>query len=172
MRQRAGQISSATSVIGIDTSWSSLKLARKLLRGRSHCHLFQMDACRLGFCDRLFDCVICIQNGISVFAVSQRDLIREAIRVTRPGGVVLFSTYSERFWDDRLQWFQLQADAGLLAEIDTDATGDGVIVCKDGFRATTVSPDEFLTLTCGLEVDVVLTEVDASSLFCEMIVAS
>ena len=52
-----------------------------------------MDAAALGFRDRVFDVVVCIQNGISAFKVDRRALIAEAIRVTRPGGSVLFSSY-------------------------------------------------------------------------------
>ena len=88
------------------------------------------------------------------------------MRVTRPGGTVLFSSYSENFWDDRLEWFELQAQHGLLGEIDYAATGNGVIVCKDGFTASTVTPDQFKAHTSQLGVASEIKEVDDSSLFC------
>ncbi|GAF70576.1 unnamed protein product, partial [marine sediment metagenome] len=121
-----------------------------------------------GFRDGVFDVVVCIQNGISAFHVDQRVLIAESIRVTRPGGRVLFSSYSERFWKHRLEWFRLQAEQRLLGEIDWQATRDGVIVCKDGFRATTIGPDEFISLTSEFNVQRRIVEVDQSSLFCEL----
>ena len=160
----------AKTVVGIDTSLESLRLAqKKLVSGRpSSCYLSVMNAVELGFSDRLFDMVICIQNAISAFKVNQRKLIKEAIRVTRIGGTVLLSSYSENFWEDRLQWFQLQADYGLIGEIDYNQTGDGVIVCHDGFSATTISPDEFVALTSGLDVKPRISEVDSSSVFYEM----
>ncbi|KPJ72342.1 hypothetical protein AMJ52_06575, partial [candidate division TA06 bacterium DG_78] len=101
-------------VIGIDTSFSSLHLARTAQRGIENCDLLTMDAVQLAFRDRVFDCVICIQNGISAFHVDQKSLIGESIRVAKPGGLVLFSSYSDKFWKHRLEWFQLQAEAGLL----------------------------------------------------------
>ena len=155
-------------VIGIDTSLASLQLAREMLGGISNCHLLCMDAVQLAFRDRVFDCVVCIQNGISAFHVNQQDLIRESLRVTKPGGIVLFSSYSDRFWEDRLHWFQLQSEAGLVGEIDHEKTGDGVIVCKDGFTATAVRPHQFRSLTAGLDVETWIVEVDESSLFCEI----
>jgi ubiquinone/menaquinone biosynthesis C-methylase UbiE len=155
-------------VIGIDTSRPSLLLGKKWCRDVSNCLFLEMDASHLLFLNETFDVVICIQNGISAFKVDERQLINEAIRVTRPGGTVLFSTYSDKFWKERLHWFELQAQAGLLGEIDYEKTGNGVIVCKDGFMATTVSKDKFLALTSGLKVDVKIEEVDESSLFCEM----
>ncbi|RLB21785.1 MAG: class I SAM-dependent methyltransferase, partial [Deltaproteobacteria bacterium] len=123
-----------------------------------------------GFRKRVFDRVVCIQNGISAFKVEPRRLVLEALRVTRPGGKVLFSSYSPRFWNERLEWFQRQAELGLLGEIDYEATGNGVIVCKDGFRATTFGAEEFLSLVSDLHVSPQITEVDGSSIFCEMTV--
>ncbi len=158
----------AQTIVGIDTSLASLHLGREQLLGLSTCHLVSMDAIRLGFRDHIFDRVICIQNGISAFHVNQRDLVCESIRVTKHGGTVLVSSYADKFWTDRLEWFRLQSEAGLLGEIDEEKTGNGVIVCKDGFTATTVRPSEFLALVAEFDVDARIVEVDESSLFCEI----
>ena len=160
---------SAGSVVGIDTSLESILLGQGMFGQIPNCAFAQMNAVRLGFHDKMFDVVICIQNGISAFHVHQRDLIRESFRVAKPGGTILFSSYCEKFWEDRLMWFQLQSDAGLLGEIDREKTHNGTIVCKDGFVATTVSPDQFELLTQGLDADVRVVEVDGSSCFCEII---
>ena len=160
------------TIVGIDTSLASLMMARDLLEDRDNCHLFQMDAIKTAFADNSFDFVVCIQNGISAFHVDHRELVREAVRITRPGGLAMFSTYTQRFWEHRIKWFKLQAEAGLLGKIDYDASGDGVVVCKDGFRATTVSPREFMRMTDDLDAEVSLVEVDESSLFCEIVIDS
>jgi 2-polyprenyl-6-hydroxyphenyl methylase/3-demethylubiquinone-9 3-methyltransferase len=159
----------AGSVIGIDNSEASLLLAQETTAGISNCLLAAMDAVQMGFIKNTFDVVTCIQNGISAFHVDQKQLLKESIRVTKPGGIILFSSYSDKFWNHRLEWFQMQADAGLLGEIDYEKTGSGVIICKDGFKATTVTPDRFLALTSDLRVEVDIVEVDESSLFCEII---
>jgi ubiquinone/menaquinone biosynthesis C-methylase UbiE len=156
------------SVVGIDTSRASLELAGEILASVGSVRLAAADAVKLPFRDATFDVVACIQNGISAFHVDQRALIAEAVRVTRVGGTTLFSSYSDKFWEDRLEWFELQADAGLLGEIEYEKTGDGVIVCKDGFTATTVGPGEFRELTAGLNAEVNVTEADGSSVFCEI----
>ena len=158
----------AHRVIGIDTSIFSLHLGQEMLCEISNCFLVNMDAIRLAFSDRAFDRVVCIQNGISSLHVNQKDLIRESIRVTKVGGTILFSSYSDKFWKDRLEWFELQSKAELLGAIDNERTRDGVIVCKDGFTATTVSPDQFLSLTTGFNVNVQVVEVDESSIFYEV----
>lgn len=157
-------------VVGIDTSSKSLALARELAGSDSGCEFLEMDALKLRFQDGEFDAVVCVQNGICAFAVDQEVLLREALRVTRSGGRVFFSSYAEQFWPHRLGWFQLQAERGLVGEIDTNLTGDGVIVCKDGFRAGSMSPSDFRRLCERLGMDPVITEVDGSSLFCELVV--
>jgi 2-polyprenyl-6-hydroxyphenyl methylase/3-demethylubiquinone-9 3-methyltransferase len=156
-------------VVGIDTSFISLQLARQSVGRAPSFALAAMDAVALGFRDGQFDLVACVQNGISAFHVDQRRLIAEAVRVTRPGGRVLFSSYLESFWPERIAWFRIQADHGLLGEIDESASGDGVIVCTDGFRATTVSPGQFADLARGIDGAVMMHEVDGSSLFCEIL---
>ncbi|MBI3193252.1 MAG: methyltransferase domain-containing protein [Ignavibacteriae bacterium] len=154
-------------IFGIDTSQSSLLLARENLKDISNCYLSRMNAVQLTFTDKFFNSVVCIQNGISAFHVDQQKLIHESVRVTKRGGVILFSTYSEKFWKHRLQWFQLQSEAGLLGEIDYDKTGNGTIICKDGFTATTVSAEQFKRLASHVkQIRVTIEEVDESSLFC------
>lgn len=158
-------------VVGIDTSRASLDLAGDTVSGIGNCRLAAMDAGALGFVDDSFDLVVCIQNGISAFHADQRLLIDESVRVARRGGLVLFSSYADRFWDERLRWFEQQAEAGLLGEIDYERTGDGVIMCTDGFTATTVNASRFRSLTAGLDAGIVIEEIDGSSVFCRIIPA-
>ncbi len=154
--------------VGIDTAFDSLRLHGDLCQNVTNCPVIAMDAGCLGFKDGQFDKVVCVQNGISAFQMEPKTLISEALRVTSPGGSVFLSSYAKRFWDDRLSWFKLQAEHRLIGEIDEEATAEGVILCKDGFRATTVSADDFRCLAseCGLVP--IVTEVDGSSLFCEL----
>jgi 2-polyprenyl-6-hydroxyphenyl methylase/3-demethylubiquinone-9 3-methyltransferase len=158
----------ARRVVGIDTSLPSLSHGRTFLSGMQNCLLIPMDAAQLAFVDDAFDVVVCIQNGISAFHVDQKSLLRESIRVTKRGGTILLSSYSEKFWEHRLEWFLRQSQEGLLGEIDFSKTRDGSIVCKDGFVSSTVGRDRFLALASGLGVTTTIEEVDESSVFCEM----
>jgi len=153
-------------VVGVDISWSSLALGRSYLRRTKNCVLLVMDAAQLAFVDGSFDVSVCIQNGISAFHRDPARLFEESVRVTKRGGVALFSTYAERFWPHRLEWFRKQAKEGLLGEVDEERTGDGIIVCRNGFRATTFSGGQFRSLAAALPVSVEIAEVDGSSLFC------
>ena len=153
---------------GIDISPASLRMASTFLTEMRSVRLARMNALHLAFASGTFDLVFCIQNGISAFHVDRRRLMREAVRVTAPGGTVLFSSYAAGFWDHRLEWFRMQANAGLIGEIDEESTADGVIRCRDGFSATTVGSREFRELAGGLGCEVIVRTVQNSSLFCEI----
>lgn len=152
-------------VIGIDTSLKTLAYGRTYLSGVP-VQLLGMDASELGFTSRVVDAVLCIQNGLSAFHVDSNKVITEAIRVTRPGGLLLFSSYSPNFWDHRLEWFRLQSREGLVGEIDDSRTKVGKIVCKDGFTATVIGEKQFLKLFGRKEVKAEIVEIDGSSVFC------
>jgi len=154
-------------VTGIDISSDNIKLAEKCF-SLPNIRYHVMDAIALDFPDDTFDITLCIQNGISAFRVDPEALIREALRVTREGGLLLFSSYSDKFWNDRLHWFHIQSKEGLIGEIDDDLTKNGIIVCRDGFRAVTCSGSEFLELASKFNIAAKIHEVDASTVFCEM----
>lgn len=153
-------------IFGIDISLDNIKLAGQLLAGIPRCRLFVMDAVKLACRDKFFDQVVCIQNGISAFHVDPVALIQESIRVTKECGQIIFSSYSPRIWPERIKWFKVQAEAGLIGTIDWQQTKDGTIVCHDGFSATTVTPKQFYALARDLPVRAAVEEVDGSSIFC------
>jgi len=159
----------ASQIIGNDISKDSLELARSYMEGCQNYAVFLMDASQMSFRSCTFDIVFCIQNGISAFGVSKKRLIAESIRVTKNNGAILFSSYSPRIWEARLEWFRRQSQFGLIGEIDEKKTRDGTIVCKDGFRATTISSDQFLKFFDEFGLETSITEVDESSIFCKAI---
>lgn len=164
-----GRLTSVASrVVGIDTAPESLEQGRRLHRGDDRLEFLCMDAIDLRFPDGSFDAVLCLQNGICAFGVDQVRLIEEALRVVRPGGIILLSSYSDRFWSDRLAWFELQAEEGLVGRIDRAASTNGVIACEDGFRAGRMTPDQFHALCAMVGVEAQVCEVDGSSVFCEI----
>ncbi len=157
-------------IVGIDTAPANLALAARLGADHRNCEFLPMDAADLDFPDGSFDAVLCLQNGICAFGCDHERLVREAARVCRPGGRLFFSSYAEEFWPHRLAWFELQAAHGLMGAIDHEATGDGVIVCEDGFRAGFMGPAEFAALWKRLGLAADITTVDGSATFCESVV--
>lgn len=169
-RVLAELVHKAQSAVGIDNCVESLRMARPFVGSAASCKLAVMDAVHLGFRDGQFDLVLCVQNGIGVFEVEPSALIAEVLRVTRSGGRILISTYSDRFWDHRLEWFEIQAEHGLIGAIDPDASGGGTIVSCDGFRASSLAWEDFTSLTAPYGLEARILEIDESSVFCEILV--
>lgn len=155
---------SCQSILGLDIAAESVSLAQEYLRDHANAKVIEMDVHHLAL-DQRFDVVLCLQNGLSAMKVMSGNTIERILDVTESGGRICFSTYSEKFWEHRLMWFQEQAEKGLLGELDLEQTRDGVIVCKDGFRAITHSPEDLSRIgdLSGYEYE--LREVDESSLF-------
>jgi 2-polyprenyl-6-hydroxyphenyl methylase/3-demethylubiquinone-9 3-methyltransferase len=158
--------SKAHEVYGIDISGENIDFAREFTTTFDNVHLYEMDAEELTFQNNLFDVVVAIQNAVSAFKITPERLVIESLRVTKPGGKVILSSYSDKIWEARLEWFVKQAEEGLLGEIDWEKTKDGIIICKDGFKATTYSSSDFQELIEKLNLQATITEVDSSSLFC------
>ena len=95
-------------------------------------------------------------------------LLEEALRVTSAGGRVLFSTFSDALWPERLAWFEAQAAEELVGEIDYAATHTREIVCRDGFRSGTLSVSEFSKHCSQFGLQPMVAEVDQSSVFFEV----
>jgi len=125
-----------------------------------------MTARNLTFDQNYFDVVVGIQNAISALKIDPPHLITESLRVIKEGGKLILSSYSEKIWNERLEWFIQQSKEGLLGEIDMEKTHDGMIICKDGFQASTFTREDFKNIIDNMELKATIEEIDDSSIFC------
>lgn len=151
------------SIVGIDISKDNVNLGKEYLKNIPNAKLKIMDVHKLNF-DQKFDVILCLQNGLSSMQLNF-ETIENILGILQKGGKAFFSTYSEKFWNCRLEWFEEQAEKGLLGEIDYDKTVNGVIVCKDGFKAITHSYYDLKEIGNKLGHPFEIVEVDDSSLF-------
>ena len=155
---------SCSGIVGIDISQGNVELGREYLRDVPGAQLLVMDAHDLRF-EQTFDAVLCLQNALSAMKTQPTRYIHKIMALLSPGGRAFISSYSAKFWEHRLAWFREQAGKGLLGEIDEEKTKDGIIVCKDGFRATTHSPEDMDEIGKASGFEYEITEVDESSVF-------
>jgi len=155
---------SCKSIVGIDISQDNVEFGNGYLSDMPGARLAVMDAHRLQFSDS-FDIVLCLQNALSAMKVQPIEYVKELMALLSPAGKALISSYSAKFWEHRLAWFHEQAEKGLLGELDLEKTKDGVIVCKDGFRATTLSPEDMDVIGKASGFPYETAEVDESSFF-------
>lgn len=151
------------SIVGVDISEENVKLGKRYLKNFPNADMVTMDVHDMSF-DCQFDVVLCLQNGLSAMKADDK-VVRTIIGLLAPGGAAYFSSYSAKFWDFRLKWFEEQASKGLLGAIDPEKTKDGVIVCADGFKAVTHTPDDFERIGAASGFPYQVTETDGSSVF-------
>lgn len=151
------------SIVGMDISMESVELGKEYLKDCPNATMVAMDVHKMEF-PKPFDVVLCLQNGLSAMRADS-TVINKILEVLAPGGTAYFSSYSSNFWDFRVKWFEEQASKGLLGELDYAKTQNGVIICKDGFKAMTHSPEDFQKIGEDSGYPYKVQEVDESSLF-------
>lgn len=151
------------SIVGMDISMESVELGKEYLKDYPNATMVAMDVHKMEF-PKPFDVVLCLQNGLSAMRADS-TVINKILEVLAPGGTAYFSSYSSNFWDFRVKWFEEQASKGLLGELDYAKTQNGVIICKDGFKAMTHSPEDFQKIGEDSGYPYKVQEVDESSLF-------
>lgn len=151
------------SILGMDISKENVLLGKEYLKDTLNGSMVEMDVQQMEFSEA-FDVILCLQNGLSAMGVDT-IVLQKILETLEPEGRAYFSSYSAKFWNERVKWFEEQAFKGLLGELDYSKTKDGVIICKDGFKAMTHSPEDFQKIgeMSGYPYEVV--EVDESSLF-------
>lgn len=150
-------------IMGMDISADNVELGKDYLKEFSNTGMVTMDVHDMRF-DTDFDVVLCLQNALSAMR-ADLTVIQNIVGLLSPGGIAYFSSYSNRFWDWRLKWFEEQARKGLLGEIDYERTKNGVIACTDGFKAFTHSPEDFKKIGDQIGLPYRIAEVDESSVF-------
>lgn len=153
------------SITGIEISGDNVLFGAEYLKNVPNASLLTMDVHDIDY-DSSFDAVLCLQNGLSaVKAEFPEDFAAKVLKALKKGGKAYFSTYHPIFWEQRIEWFQEQASKGLIGELDTEKTKNGVIICKDGFRATTHSIADLEKIGRSTGCRWQIFEVDDSSIF-------
>lgn len=156
---------SVKSVTGIDISEKNVAYGKEYLKNTKNAGLLVMDAHRLDMPGQ-FDAALCLQNGLSAVRANEPEAFAaKVLKALKAGGTAYFSTYHPKFWEQRVAWFKEQAAKGLLGELDIEKTKDGVIVCKDGFRATAHPRGTLEEIGRSTGYEWQIFEVDDSSLF-------
>lgn len=153
----------SASIVGMDISEESVKLGKEYLKDIPNASMVVMDVHKMAF-NQSFDVILCLQNGLSAMRADS-SVIDKSLSLLSPGGKAYFSSYSSNFWKWRLRWFEEQAEKGLLGKIDYTKTKDGVIICKDGFRAITHSPAALREIGEKSGYPYIIDETDESSIF-------
>jgi len=159
--------SSCKNIYGIDISEDNVAFGQEYLQEVPNAKLIAMDAHNIKPDDFevQFQSVLCLQNALSSMKVEPFSYVQKVMTLLSPGGRLWISTYSPKFWEHRLLWFQEQAEKGLLGEIDMEHTKNGIIVCKDGFKSISHSAEQLSEIGEASGFSYKVQEVDKSSTF-------
>lgn len=153
------------TITGIEISCDNVLFGEEYLKNIPNTAFLNMDAHDIDY-ESCFDTVLCLQNGLSAIRAEVPEVFAaKVIKALKKGGKAYFSTYHPNFWEQRVAWFQEQSRKGLVGELDMEKTENGVIICKDGFRATTHSISDLEKIGRSTGCLWQIFEVDDSSIF-------
>lgn len=118
--------------VGVDLQPGFLLRARSKGSLGANPRLAAALAWGLPFADASFDVVVCAQNTLGLMGAGKPEALREAKRVTRPGGRLVFVVYSESSLVPRLEWYARMHRRGQMASIDWARSGPELLVTEDG----------------------------------------
>ncbi|MFQ5664493.1 MAG: class I SAM-dependent methyltransferase [Terriglobia bacterium] len=87
---------------------------------------------QLPFADSAFDGVVCAQSTLGLLGEEKLAALREAARVTRPGGRLLFVVYSELSMVPRAEWYTEMHRRGMMAPLDWGRSTPDLLLTEDG----------------------------------------
>lgn len=122
----------STRWVGLDLMESYLRYARTGRQLDPGTGLAAGRAGKLPFAEGSFDAVVCAQNTWGLLGEEKLPTLREAARVTRPGGKLLFVVYSEASVVPRTEWYMDMQRRGLMAPLDWASSGPELLVTEDG----------------------------------------
>jgi ubiquinone/menaquinone biosynthesis C-methylase UbiE len=133
----------ARKVVGIDFSRSLLKRAKQNTSDLGNLQLFLMDATNLGFADSSFDYALCADSGFGNMPGIENQVLSEIVRVTKPGGQIVISVFSENAKEAQIDNYQRIGLQGIW--------DDGTAIHTDeGFYSRRFSRDDLSGLFAEL----------------------
>ncbi len=118
--------------VGLDLMESYLRFARTSRQVAAGTGFTAGRAGQLPFADGSFDAVLCAQNTFGLLGEEKLPTMREAARVARAGGKVVFVVYSEFSVVPRIEWYTQMRQQGMMAPLDWARSGPELLLTEDG----------------------------------------
>lgn len=96
----------AKEIVGIDNDRKLFLEINKELSKYKNVKIFLEDAKKMHFCNDFFDYVICMGNTFGNLGKDQVQILKEMKRVTKEGGRIIISVYSEKALNIRIKEYR------------------------------------------------------------------
>lgn len=135
----------ARNVLGIDFSRSQLLRAKLNTTDLKNLDLSLMDASNLGVIDSSFDYTLCMDSGFGNMPGIELQVLKEMARVTRVGGQIVISVFSENAKEVQINNYQRVGLQGIWDD-------DTAIRTQEGFYSRRFSKSDLVDMfaTVGL----------------------
>jgi len=119
--------------VGLDLMESYLRYASSHRQLAPRTGFVASRAGALPFADGSFEAVVCAQNTFGLLGDEKLATLREAARVTRPGGSLLFVVYSEYSVIPRIEWYSEMNRRGMMSPLDWARSTPELLTTGDGY---------------------------------------
>ena len=112
-------------VFGIDNSQNAVKIAKKNLKDYDNIEIILENAEKMHFKDNFFDIVYCFGNTFGNWGSKKRKILKEMLRILKPGGKIWINVWAENSLNMRLKAYKR---IGLKIK----KVADGAVTVEDG----------------------------------------
>ncbi|MCH8741553.1 class I SAM-dependent methyltransferase [Patescibacteria group bacterium] len=153
----------AKKIIGIDNNKRLFKEIKKSLSKFKNVKVFLEEAQRLHFKNNTFDYAICMGNTFGDFGEDKLKILKEMQRVTKKGGRIIISVYSEKALPIRLKEYK---KAGMKLE---KTSKDGTVVTEEGIITEQFSKRKLQKIFNKAGLNIKIIKLSSISYLCEAI---
>ena len=134
--------------VGVDFLESYLRHARAQRRLAAGTALVAGRAPGLPFANAVFEVVVCAQNMLGLMGDQKLAVLREAKRIARPQGTLVFLVYSALSLVPRVEWYTEMHRRGMMAPLDWARSTPELLITEDGHASECFRRERLEQLFC------------------------
>ena len=150
-------------IVGIEKNKKLFKKIKEELSNLENVKLFLEDAKKMHFADDTFDYSLCMGNTFGDFKEDKIKILKEMKRVTKKGGKIIISVYSEKALDVRIKQYK---KIGMKIK----KVQNGTVYTKDDLILEQFTKEEIRKIFNSVGLKVKIIELNSISYLCEAVI--
>lgn len=153
----------AKKIVGIDNNQNLFEEIKEKLSKFKNVEVFLENARKMHFGNNIFDYTICMGNTFGTFGKDKLKILKEMKRVTKKGGKIIISVYSENALDMRIEEYK-------RIGIKIKKIQDGTIYSENGLILEQFNKEKLKKIFDSVELEVKIIKLNSISYLCESII--